>query len=409
MDIILENANIIDATRDKAEKGTLIISDGIIKDIKQGACVSRMENATSINLDGHYVIPGLIDAHVHVTAIDINLADAHFPFSEVSIQAGIFLEQMLQRGFTTVRDAGGADFGIADAVNKGLIKGPRLFFSGKALSPTGGHGDFRTKNATFEPCGCCCPGSYLSRLADGVSGVRAAARDELRKGATQIKIMASGGVASPTDKITDLQYSEEEIQAIVQETADHGTYVMAHAYSPKAIERCVRCGVRTIEHGNLLDHDTAMIMKKAGVFLVPTLVIYKALSEIGGRLGFPKDSLEKLKAVREQGLEAIKICRKAGVKIGFGTDLLGQEAHNMQLEEFEIRKKVESSREILTSATLVNAELLNMSDKLGVIKKGALADLLVLKENPFEDVTSLKQENYQIIMKEGRICLSKFS
>ncbi len=401
MDLLLKNGVIVDATRTHPEKGTLLISQGRIKEI--GSHVSSHGEIKEIDLGGRTVMPGLIDAHVHVAAIDINLTDAHFPASEVAIQAGKYLEAMLLRGFTTVRDAGGADWGMADAINKGLVKGSRLYFSGKALSPTGGHGDFRDKTAPFEPCGCCCPGSYLSRLADGVTGVRAAVRDEMRKGATQIKIMASGGVASPTDKITDLQYSEEEIQAIVEEAADHGSYVMAHAYSPKAIQRCIHCGVRTIEHGNLIDEATAKLMTSSNVYLVPTLVIYKALAEIGQKLGFPQENLQKLKIVQEKGLEAIKIARKAGVKIGFGTDLLGPAAHQMQLQEFSIRSSVESAREILTSATLMNAEILQQQGQLGVIMKNAIADLLVLRGNPFEDISLLQEDQYDLILKEGEI------
>jgi imidazolonepropionase-like amidohydrolase len=407
MDLFLKNCTIIDATHSKPHFGSIYIAQGKIREISKNC--TPVSGAREIDLDGRTVIPGLIDAHVHVAAIDMNLADAHYPASEVAIQAGKYLEAMLLRGFTTVRDAGGADWGMADAVNKGLVKGSRLFFSGKALSPTGGHGDFRSKTAVFEPCGCCCPGSYLSRLADGVTGVRAAVRDEMRKGATQIKIMASGGVASPTDKITDLQYSEEEIRAIVEETADHGSYVMAHAYSPKAIQRCMHCGVRTIEHGNLIDEDTAKLMTAAQAYLVPTLVIYQALAEIGQKLGFPQESLQKLTAVREQGLQAIKIARKAGVKIGFGTDLLGPEAHKMQLQEFSIRSSVETAREILTSATLVNAEIIQMQGKLGIIAKDAIADLLVLRGNPFEDISLLHEDRYDLILKEGVIYQNRIS
>lgn len=400
--LLLKNAVIIDATDQQPRNGySIYIADGKIQEI--GIDLPSRLGLKEIDLAGRTVMPGLIDAHVHVTAIDINLANTHYAESEVAIQAEKFLEAMLQRGFTSVRDAGGADWGLAEAVNKGLIKGSRLFFSGKALSPTGGHGDFRSKTAAFEPCGCCCPGSYLSRIADGVGPIRAAARDELRKGATQIKIMASGGVASPTDKITDRQYSKEEIRAVVEEAGDRDTYVMAHAYTPHAIERCVQCGVRTIEHGNLINENVAKLMAKEGVYLVPTLVTYKALTEIGKRLGFPEESMQKLSAVREQGLEALKIARKAGVKIGFGTDLLGVEGQTMQLQEFVIRNAVESPREILTSATLINAEILQMQGKLGVIAPGAYADLLILQGNPFEDLSLLREDCYEMILKEGVI------
>ncbi len=400
--LILRNAILIDSTDIEPRIGySLYIADGKIQEISTD--LPSHPGVEEIDLSGYTIIPGLIDAHVHVTAVDFNLANTWFAESEVAIQAEKYLEAMLMRGFTTVRDAGGADWGLAEAVRKGLIKGSRLFFSGKALSPTGGHGDFRFKTAAFEPCGCCCSGSYLSRIADGISEVRTAVRDELRKGATQIKIMASGGVASPNDKITDRQYSKEEIRAIVEEAADRDLYVMAHAYTPPAIARCIECGVRTIEHGNLLDMDAAKMMASRGAYLVPTLVTYKALAELGEKLRFPPESMQKLKAVREKGLEALDIARKAGVKIGFGTDLLGVEGHKMQLQEFAIRNAVETPHQILTSATLINAEILQMQGRLGVISPGAIADLLVLKGNPFEDLSLLNEDNYAIIMKEGVI------
>lgn len=397
MDLLLKNAIIVDAIRARPEKGSLLISHGKIQKIDPH--ISSNQETQEIDLEGRTVIPGLIDAHIHATAIDINLADIHQSSTKVAIQAGKYLEEMLQRGFTTVRDAGGAGWGLADAVACDLVKGSRIFFSGKAISPTGGHGDFRSKTATLT----CCAGSYLSRIADGVTAVRAAVRDELRKGASQIKIMASGGIASPTDKITDIQYSAEEIKAIVDEANDKGSYVMAHAYSPRAIQRCISCGVRTIEHGNLLDEETAKLMAHSNTFLVPTLVIYKALSELGQTLGFPQESLQKLSVVEKKGLEAIKIARNAGVKIGFGTDLLGPIAHKMQLKEFSIRKNVESDREILTSATLINADILQMSGQLGVLAQGAIADLLVLRGNPFEDVSLLHEDQYDLILKSGKI------
>ena len=167
------------------------------------------------------------------------------------------LEAMLRRGFTTVRDAGGADWGLAEAVRRGLVQGPRLFFSGRALSQTGGHGDFTPRSDAASLCACQIHSYGFSHVADGVPAVRKAAREELRRGATQVKIMASGGVASPSDPIWNLQYSMEEMRAIVEEAEGWRTYAMAHAYTPEAITRAVEAGVRSIEHGNLIDRATA--------------------------------------------------------------------------------------------------------------------------------------------------------
>jgi imidazolonepropionase-like amidohydrolase len=310
---------------------------------------------------------------------------------------------MLQRGFTTVRDAGGADWGLAQAVEAGLVAGPRLFFSGRVLSQTGGHGDFRPRAEPSSLCACQVHSSYFSHVADGVDAVRTAAREELRRGAHQVKIMASGGVASPTDPIWNLQYSEGEMAAIVEEARGWRTYAMAHAYTPDAIARAVRAGVRTIEHGNLIDAASAALVKERGAYLVPTLVTYFMIQEFGRALRFPEASLRKVNDVLDAGLASLEIAKRAGVPMGFGTDLLG-ETHEHQSREFGIRAKVLAPAEILRSATLVNAEILGRPGELGVVAPGALADLLVVDGNPLADVSILEGqgERLRAILKAGR-------
>ncbi len=406
--IAISNICLLDIPGRSLRKGYhILIQNGLIQEVSSSPF--SLKDLSKIDGKGLTLMPGLIDAHVHVTAPKLDLHNDDIPESEIAIQAGIFLEQMLQRGFTSVRDAGGADFGLAHAVETGLIKGPRLFYSGKALSQTGGHGDFRKPNhgggCCSVPCGCVLSGSSISRIADGVTEVRKAARDELRKGATQLKIMASGGVASPTDRISNLQYSEEEIKAIVEEASNFSTYVLAHAYTPAAISRCVKLGVRCIEHGNLLDEETAALMVRHGTFLVPTLVIYECLYELGPELGLPIESLQKLDTVRKQGLQAIKIARSQGVKIGFGTDLLGAEGNLWQMREFSLRSQVETPFEILESATMVNGELVMGKNKLGIIAPNAIADLLLIQGNPGEDISLLvnQPDRVKLIMKGGQV------
>jgi imidazolonepropionase-like amidohydrolase len=315
-----------------------------------------------------------------------------------------FLEASVQRGFTTIRDAGGADYGLARAIDSGLIAGPRLFYSGRALSQTGGHGDFRPYEQGHL-CSCGLGAKVFSRIVDGVPEVRRAARDELRKGASQIKIMASGGVASPSDPAWVLQFSEEEIRAAVWEAHSWRTYVMAHAYTPEAIRRCVEYGVRSIEHGNLIDAATAAYVVEQGAFVVPTLCTYDALHKYGPALGFPKVSLDKVDSVRAAGLEALDLLRAAGAKIGFGTDLLGA-MHEHQLSEFAIRAQVLPAAEILRQATSINAELLNRSGELGVVAAGALADLIVVDGDPIADIGLLsgQGEAVLLVMRGGEIC-----
>jgi imidazolonepropionase-like amidohydrolase len=309
---------------------------------------------------------------------------------------------MLRRGFTTVRDAGGADWGLAQAVERGLVPGPRIFYSGRVLSQTGGHGDFSPREEPPRLCACHIHTSGFSHVADGVPAVRKAAREELRRGATQVKIMASGGVASPSDPIWNLQYSPEEMRAIVEEAEGWRTYAMAHAYTPDAIRRAVDAGVRTIEHGNLIDRATAEHMRARGAFLVPTLVTYFAIDELGQRLGFPAVSQAKVKDVLDQGLASLEIAKAAGVPMGFGTDLLG-ETHDQQSREFQLRGEVLSPTDVVRSATVVNARILNREGELGVIAPGALADLLVVDGNPLEDLSLLAEPNkhLRMVMKAG--------
>ena len=234
--------------------------------------------------------------------------------------------------------------------------------------------------------------------------MRRAARDELRRGASQIKIMASGGVASPSDPVWTLQYSEEEVRAIVEEARAWRTYVMAHAYTPDAIRRSITFGVRSIEHGNLIDAETARHVAAHNAFVVPTLVTYEALERDGRVLGLPEVSIAKVKDVREAGLGSLEHCRNAHVKMGFGTDLLGaMQVH--QSREVSIRAEVLSPLEVIRSATLTNAELLQMEGKLGVVAAGAFADLIVVDGNPLQDLSLLEHQgaHLKVIMKSGKL------
>ena len=366
----------------------------------------RSETAEVIDLQGRTLMPGLIDAHFHANAASPDLgAVEHMPASLIAQHARVNLEATLQRGFTTIRDAAGADYGLARAIEAGLIAGPRLFYSGHALTQTGGHGDFRSYESGPAVCSCGLGARHFSTVADGVPEVRRAAREELRRGATQIKIMGSGGVSSPSDPISNLQYSEEEIRAAVWEARSWGTYVMAHVYTPEAIRRCVEFGVRSIEHANLIDAQTAAFAAERGAFVVPTLATYESLARRGASLGLPKVSLDKLGTVRDVGVASLEILRSAGVKTGFGTDLLGA-MHDDQLTEFEIRARALPSAEILRQATSVNAALLGRSGELGTVAAGALADLIVVDGDPIADlgVLSGQGERISLVMKGGRCC-----
>ena len=402
--LLIENANVFDGYRDELLEGLhLLIEDGVITGVSDAPV--RSPSTTRIDASGATVMPGLIDAHVHVTDWGASPAELrNTPSSLTALRAARSLNNMLHRGFTTVRDACGADFGLAVAIEDGLIEAPRLYFVGQALSATGGHGDFRDPgdDTQDDPCGCSARG--LSLVVDGETEVRRAARNELRKGAHAIKIMASGGVASPTDPIANLQFSEREMRAIVEEARFWGRYVMAHAYTAEAIGRCLECGVRSIEHGNLIDREAAELAASLDAFVVPTLVTYQAMEERGEEIGMSRVSLDKLRDVRKAGLQSLEYLKEARVKTGFGTDLFG-DLQSEQARELSIRAEVESNVEVLRSATSVNAELLQMKGRLGCIREGALADLLIVDGNPLEDLGKLQQGARYIthIIKGGRV------
>jgi imidazolonepropionase-like amidohydrolase len=400
--LILRNAAILDASAPERRPGCDVVVEGsTIREVTPRPVAIR--GADVLDLGGRTLMPGLIDCHVHVVAGLADLgANAKVPNTIGVLRALPILKGMLERGFTTVRDAGGADYALAVAVETGMIPGPRLFVSGKSLSQTGGHADFRGRFDASEPCGCCQPFGALGRIADGVDAVRKAVREEIKAGAHQIKIMASGGVASPTDPIANLQYSDEEVRAIVAEARAAQTYVLAHAYTPAAISRAVACGVRTIEHGNLVDEATARQMTRAGAFAVPTLATYEALATEGAALGFPAESIAKIEDVRSAGLRSLELFKQAGVKMAYGSDLLGP-MHRHQSLEFELRARVLSPFEVICQATSIAAEVVQMPGELGIVAAGAIADLIVVQGDPLADLALLGSQGRHIpaIMKAG--------
>ena len=352
-----------------------------------------------IDCHGMLVMPGLCDAHVHATADTADLpAMLAAPESLTTARATHILRGMLLRGFTTVRDCGGADWGLAAAVEEGSVMGPRLLFTGHALSQTGGHGDMRGKGEDCFACGAALRG--IGRVCDGDTEVRRAARDELRKGAHCIKVMASGGVSSPTDRLTNTQFSLGELRAIVEEAAAAGTYVCAHAYTAQAISRAVQSGVRCIEHGNYLDAATAAQMAAAGAVLVPTLATYSALRESGAEAGMRPELVEKVGDLVEAGLRAVRLAHEAGVIMCYGSDLLG-DLHSWQLSEFRLRGAVLPAAEVVKAATVNCARLFGMEGQVGEVAAGRLADLLVVEGDPYTDVAALTAGSMRLIMKEG--------
>src|SRR5437660_1853894 len=407
--ILLRNASIVAGASAEPRPATNILIEGeVFREIGEGAGAA---GADAIDLAGKVVMPGLIDCHVHVVATLVNLAqNSLLPDSLVAARASLILRDMLMRGFTSVRDVAGADIGLKLALEEGAILGPRLFICGKALSQTGGHGDLRGRFDAREARYFERRLGALGRICDGVAEVRRAAREEIKAGADLIKIMANGGIASPTDPIFFLGFSREEIAAAVEEAAMANTYVAAHLYTDEAIRRAVECGVKSVEHANLITPATAKLMVERGAWAVPTLVTFEALKQEGARLGLPEVSIAKIDDVRLAGLKSLEILREAGVPMAYGSDLLG-EMHRRQSEEFTIRRRVLPAQEIIAGATSVAAEVIGMTDRLGTIAPGAYADLIVVDGNPLEDLGVLGGQGERIpaIMQGGRFVKNRLS
>lgn len=380
--LIVRGGSVLDVDSGRWVSGDVLCRGGHIEQI--GPELDYSSPDQELDATGQFIIPGLIDCHVHVTNFSADVGSQRTESSTyVALRAAMTLSDMLDRGFTSVRDLGGADFGLAQAQAEGLLRGPRLFFGGKALSQTGGHGDFRRPGDHGEVSSAhCC--SSLARLADGIPEVRKAVRDEIRKGAHHIKVMASGGVGSETDRLDSLQYSHDELLAIVDEAKAAKRYVAAHAYTDEAVSRALKCGVRSIEHGNFVDKQTLDLFKEVGAFLVPTMVTYFALREAGAQFGLPTASLKKVETVLEAGLSTLEEAHNAGIKLAFGTDLMGP-MQGRQLDEFALRLRVQPPLAVLQSATSVAAELLQRENELGRIAPGALADFLILNGDPLEE------------------------
>jgi imidazolonepropionase-like amidohydrolase len=313
------------------------------------------------------------------------------------------LRDSLLRGFTTIRDMGGADAGLRRAVEEGLFPGPRLFVSGRPLSQTGGHGDMRNPADACPACALRAEANMMV-VADGVDGVRRAAREEIRRGVDQIKIMASGGISSPSDPVDYDQYSDEEITAAVDEARRAGKYVAAHAYMSSAIARAVSLGVRTIEHGNFLDEATARVMAERGAILVPTLVVYRRVVRHAAEIGISAFHLAKAEEVLATGTRSLEIAHRAGVKMALGTDLF-RAPKQYQAEELQIRAEALPVAEVLRSATIIGAEVVRKPHELGRVAEGYLADLLVVDGDPLSDLGLLQDQgaHLSMIFKGGEV------
>lgn len=385
MRLLIRNANLFDTTALAfAGETSVIAENGLIVAVGETAAAD-----VEIDARGQYLLPGFIDAHVHFRLATLDFARlARWSEVEFGLVMGGLSRATLSRGFTTVRDLGGDVEGLIRAIRDGVVAGPRIVRAGRMLSQTGGHGDVESEPRPVPACACHMRHTAFGIVADGVEAVRKAARHNLRDGSDFLKIHVSGGVASPRDPLESVQYTAEEIAAVVVEARHRQTYVAAHAYSPEAIRLAVENGVHSIEHGNLIDAGAAALMAERGAVLVPTLATYEAMDVFGAELGFPARNQAKNRTVLDAGLSSLEVGRAAGVIMGFGTDLIG-ETQPRQNREFAIRAEVETARQILHAMYVVNPRLCRLEGRIGVIAPGAHADLVLSKVDPLEDIAAL--------------------
>ncbi|USQ79112.1 amidohydrolase family protein [Ornithinimicrobium faecis] len=381
--LLFTDVRVFDGESDTLQEGPVVVRDGRIVAVGPGSDDQVDGSVERIEGRGRTLLPGLIDAHFHAYAVSLDMMENETRLlSYVAHVASQRLGRALSRGFTTVRDVAGGDAGLAAAIREGFFPSPRYLYTGAALSQTGGHGDPRSADLETDLCG-----GHSTEVVDGVDDLRRAVRERFRTGAHAIKVMTSGGVISPVDPLRIPQYSPDELTAVSEEATRRGSYVAAHAYSPEAIVHSVTHGIHTIEHGNLLDEPTAALMAEHGAFLVPTLATYAAMDRHGLDLGMPEVARAKNAEVLDAGQRAVEIALRAGVRVGFGTDLMGS-LETEQLTGLRLQAEAVGAHQTLRSATSVNADLIGRPD-LGRIAAGAVADLLLVEGDPLADINTL--------------------
>lgn len=398
---LFKNSVLLDCTgADPVESSWVIVENETIREIGQGP-IPFFSKAESVDCKGNTLMPGLIDAHIHLNLFDNDLGELHrrnYPAMHF-VKCLAILKDTLEQGFTTVRDAGGADAGFRVAVEQGWVPGPKISVCGSAITMTGGHADMRLSTEIAPPAFSSLPTGVV---ADGVVEVQKAAREQLRRGADHLKIMAGGGCGSPADEPDTTQYTLEEIQAVVCEANAVHKNVLAHTYSNASMRLCADAGVYSMEHGNYLDKPTAQYLKEKGCWLVPTMTTYFYMSEHGEELGIPAYFLRKMKLVREFAMEAVTNAMEAGVKIGSGSDVVGS-GQPHKASELALKAKVMGPMMALLCATRENAKLLKKEDRVGTVEPGKAADLLLVKGAPLEDISLFQnRDNLLIIMQDGK-------
>lgn len=404
---LIKNGLLIDGNGEEPKKDyVVLVENNIITFVGEEKSYTKKNDDVVVDAQGGTILPGLIDSHVHMmmeyTPIDKKITT---PFSFTFYQAQKYLENTINAGITSVRDALGTDRGVKKAIEEGLIVGPRLQLSINALTITGGHGDgYQISGDVLDIMSSGYKGMPDGRC-DGTAEVRKKAREMLRAGAEVIKVHATGGVLSPTDHPEFTQFSLEELEAIVEEGKFRkNTKVMAHAQGSEGIKNAVRAGVHSIEHGIFLDDEAIELMLQNGTYLVPTLLAPVAVLETADELGIPQTAVEKSKEVIEKHKESFQKAYQAGVKIAMGTDA-GVMKHGTNLRELGLMHDAGMSpMETLVASTKTAAECLEWDHHVGTIEQGKLADIIIVDHNPLDDIYRLSQnDSVQMVMKNGKL------
>lgn len=402
---VFRNCTLLDCTgAEPTPRSAVLVEGERITRIARGGDIAPPLGAEGIDCGGRTLMPGLSDAHVHAAIIETDPGKARRDSSATTaLRIKDVLEQTLDAGFTTVRDAFGLDWGFAQAIERGLLRGPRVLFVGPCLSQTGGHGDWREPHHEHGPV----QGVYglmaTPRLCDSPDEMRRAAREILRTGAHGIKIMGGGGCMSPTDELEHTQFTVEEIAAAAYEATARRKITLAHVYTPQGILNAVRAGVRSIEHGNFLDEEAAAAMKKAGAFFVPTLTTYELISAFGASQGIAPNMLAKIDQAKTGGAQSLEVARAAGLKICSGSDVLAS-MQPFKAMELALKARVLGAHEAVLSATRTNAELFGLADEIGTVEAGKRADLILVDGQPLDDIAVLQDAaRIQLVMRDGQV------
>ncbi|MDR3494443.1 MAG: amidohydrolase family protein [Ancalomicrobiaceae bacterium] len=399
---IFENARLLDGSVDDGEHDRFVrVAGNVIEEVSDRPI--KDSNAYRIDLRGKTLMPGLIDCHVHINAAVADPAENSWVPNELIVYHSVkILKGMLERGFTTVRDVGGATVAQVHAIEQGLVEGPRLVICGRAFVQTGGHSDYRNRYDTRSGEVQLGQLGSVARVVDGVDDCRRAARDEIRKGARFIKVMAGGGAASSHFPRPYLAYSMDELRAIQEEAMNAKMYVAVHTHSDEAVRRALDCGIRSIEHATEITPETAKIAHDVGATVTPTIVAYEAQIREAANLGLEPGFVERLKYVRAKGRDSLEIMKAAGVKLAYGSDVLGSML-SYQSDEFMVRAEVLPAIDVVRSATINAAKLVRMEGKVGIIAPGAFADLIVVDSDPLKDISVLAGQGRYMsaIMKNG--------